>query len=403
MDESKRVESVDETLNDIENIPNHDQTAAENKAEPAGKHLESKNKKISVKMIVLIVLSVIVIAAAAIGVSCYMDYAGGGKPSDKPIVIEIKQGMTVNQIADELKNHGVINQPFTYKVYLKLSNADHNFSYGFYAFDGTESFKEITEILSSHIQRLPSVTVTIPEGSGINDFVKNVNGSKVTVPGIASILEKNGVCTKADFLKAIEQKAKDYDFLPDSDDVYYQMEGYLFPETYDFYCYDSKKCAVLAVEKMIAEGQKRFTDEMKAKAEKQGYSVNEILTMASIIQLEAGNKIDGMPGVAGVFYNRLHDWQGGKLGSSPTGFYGKSFKYDDGRYDTYDIQGLPPGPLCAPGDAAINAALNPQAHSYYYFVTDKDSKFYFHKTFDEQQRTIAKLKKENKWVYESYD
>ncbi len=367
--------------------------------------MDNNKKQFKITPKLVIFMAICVMAALILSVAIYgiADYLGGGEPKAQPIVVEISQGMSVNQITEELKEAKLINNPLIYKAYLKLTGQGTNFSYGYYSFDGTEGYREITDILASHVQKLPSVTVTIPEGTGINDFVKNVNGSKVTVPGIATLLERNGVCNRSDFLNAIRQKAKEYDFLPDEDAVYYQMEGYLFPETYDFYCYDSAECAVLAVEKMIEEWQKRFTDEMKVKAEKMGYSVNEILTMASIIQLETGNKENGMTGVSGVFYNRLHDWLGGKLGSSPTGFYGDSFSDDDERYDTYKIKGLPPGPLCCAGDAAINAALNPENHGYYYFVTDKDGNFYFHKTYDEQQLTVAKLKREDKWIYEYYN
>ena len=144
------------------------------------------------------------------------------------------------------------------------------------------------------------------------------------------------------------------------------------------------------------------TDEMYARAEEMGYTLNEILTMASIIQMEAGTRTEAMADVAAVFYNRLNSDEFATLGSSPTCYYGYSFRKDDQRYDTYEIEGLPPGPLCSPGIAAINAALYPSENSYYYFVTDTDGKFYFHKTLSEQNATIARLKNEGKWAYETF-
>ena len=132
--------------------------------------------------------------------------------------------------------------------------------------------------------------------------------------------------------------------------------------------------------------------------------MNEILTMASIIQMESGQNTDEMKNVAAVFYNRLNSKDFGTLGSSPTCYYGDSFKNDDGRYNTSTVKGLPPGPLCSPGLDAVNAALYPTENSdYYYFVTDKDGKFYFHKTMAEQNATIAKLQQGDNWVYEYFE
>ena len=176
----------------------------------------------------------------------------------------------------------------------------------------------------------------------------------------------------------------------------------------------------MAVDKMLKETEKRITDSMFKRAEELGYSMNEILTMASIIQMESGIEVktdeakarlqDNMKGVASVFYNRLTSEEtGGTLGSSPTLFYGDSFKQDDGRYNTQAdnkfsaIKGLPPGPLCSPGIDAINAALYPKTSDYLYFVTDSSGNFYFHKTLAEQNATIAKLKQGQQWIYEYFN
>jgi UPF0755 protein len=154
---------------------------------------------------------------------------------------------------------------------------------------------------------------------------------------------------------------------------------------------------------MIGNMRVEFTSQMVERAQEINMSVNEVLTLASILQMEAGNAGDAMPKVAAVFYNRMN--RGEKLGSSPTCYYGNSFSNDDGRYDTYEILGLPPGPLCSSGINAINAVLYPENNfsKYYYFVTDSSGKFYFHKTYNEQVNTINRLKRENKWIYEYLD
>ena len=134
-----------------------------------------------------------------------------------------------------------------------------------------------------------------------------------------------------------------------------------------------------------------------------GYNMHQILTMASIIQMEAGTDAEALPKIAAVFYNRLDSNDFATLGSSPTCYYGDSFKRDDGRYNTYTAKGLPPGPLCSPSIDAIKAALNPDSNEYFYFVTDAKGKFYFHKTLQEQNQTINKLKQDKNWIYEYFN
>ena len=136
-----------------------------------------------------------------------------------------------------------------------------------------------------------------------------------------------------------------------------------------------------------------ITDEMKESAEKRGYSIHEILTMASIVELEASGYPDDMAKVAQVFYNRLR-WtdQPAMLGSTPTS------DYPDSRYNTNKYEGLPPGPLCSPSITAINAALNPDTSvKECYFVTDKNMKFYYTNSLSEHNELIEKLKSEGLW------
>ncbi len=333
------------------------------------------------------------------------DYMGIGFGRGKDVTIEIPQGSPTVKIAQILKENGAVKVPIAFRLYAKIKGYESQFKYGVYNFNTEAGYDDIADMLITQGAKAQSVTVTIPEGTGINDYTKNVNGEKVTVPGIASLLENAGVCTKSDFLNALDDIELDGKLLSnvDPDRTYHALEGYLFPETYDFYNYDSKECAVLAVKKMIAESENRITDSMYKKANDMGYSMNQILTMASIIQMESGKDNASLPKVAGVFYNRLNSPDFATLGSSPTCYYGESFKRDDGRYNTYNVKGLPPGPLCSPGIDAINAALNPVSSDYYYFVTDANGKFYFHKTMAEQNSTINKLKQDKNWIYEYFD
>ena len=367
----------------------------------------------------------IIIVAVGLGIGIIYagaDFTGIGFGRGADTTMDIKMGTPAAEISEQLKDSGAVKIPMLFRVYAKLKGYDSQFKYGFYTFSTEAGYEDLCQMLISEGAKAETVEVTIPEGTGINDFTKNVNGEKVTVPGITTLLEKAGVCSRADFLEALENVKRDTKLLQNADDIrtYHTLEGYLFPETYSFYSFDDKQeCARLAVEKMLSESEKRITEDMYKRADEMGYSMNEILTMASIIQMEAGveAKTDSakehlkinMQGVAGVFYNRLKSSDFPSLGSSPTLFYGDSFKQDDGRYNTQAdnkfsaIEGLPPGPLCSPGIDAINAALNPKESDYYYFVTDSSGNFYFHKTAAEQSATITKLQQGQQWVYEYFN
>ncbi len=364
---------------------------------------KSKNTLKSTIWVIMIFVISIILALTIIFVGA--DYMGIGFGRGKETSIEIPMGSSTAKIAEILEESGAVKVPLAFRLYAKVKGYESQFKYGVYNFSTEAGYDSIADMLITQGAKAESVKVTIPEGTGINDYTKNVNGEKVIVPGIATLLEKAGVCTKSDFLNALDDIELKGKLLSNSDPdrTYHALEGYLFPETYDFYNYDSKECAALAVKKMIAESEKRITDDMYKKAEKLGYNMNQILTMASIIQMESGKDNASLPKVAGVFYNRLNSPDFATLGSSPTCYYGESFKRDDGRYNTYNVKGLPPGPLCSPGIDAINAALNPESSDYYYFVTDADGKFYFHKTMAEQTSTINKLKQDKKWIYEYFD
>lgn len=367
---------------------------------------KAKKGKSTVKSIFWVIMIFVVSIGLAFGIIyAGADYVGIAFGRGDDVTIEIEMGSSTTTIAEKLEECGAVKVPLLFRLYAKFKGYDSQFKYGVYNFNTEAGYDSIANMLITQGAKAESVKVTIPEGTGINDYTKNVDGQKVVVPGIATILEKNGVCKRSDFLKALNQVELKSKLLlnADSEKTYHTLEGYLFPETYDFYNYDLAECAVLAVKKMIEETENRITDDMYDKAEKLGYSMNEILTMASIIQMEAGTDTSALPKIAGVFYNRLKSDDFATLGSSPTCYYGDSFKYDDGRYNTYTAEGLPPGPLCSPSIDAVNAALNPEGSEYYYFVTDKNGKFYFHKTMSEQNKTINKLKQENNWIYEYFN
>lgn len=359
--------------------------------------------KNTIWIVCIVVVSVILAATAIVGLS---DYVGLGFGRGEACEMDIAYGSSTATIAEKLEETGAVKMPLLFRLYSKVKGYESQYKYGLYTFSNDIGYDGIADMLMNDGAKAESVKVTIPEGTGINDYTKNVNGENVTVKGIATILEEAGVCSKSDFIYALNSTELNTKLLKNCNDgkTYYSLEGYLFPDTYDFYAYDSEECAKMVVERLIKQTEKNITDDMYKRADELGYSMNEILTMASIIQLESGQNTSEMANVAAVFYNRLNSKDFDTLGSSPTCYYGNSFKTDDGRYDTYKVKGLPPGPLCSPGLDAIKAALYPtQNTDYYYFVTDSKGNFYYHKTLDEQNKTIAKLQQGDNWIYEYFE
>ncbi len=305
----------------------------------------AKEKKKSsggaLKNVIWIFLILVISIGLAFGaIYAGADYMGIGFGRGEETVIEIAKGSSTKSIADALQESGAVKMPVLFRLYAKFKHFDAKFQYGVYHFNTESGYEAIAQMLMEEGARAQSVTVTIPEMSTVDDMAK--------------ILEDNGVCTASDFIEEVQHGTFSYDFVKDIPEqmVYYRLEGYLFPETYDFYCYESKECAHLAVEKMLKTLDGVLTQEVRQSISNSGYSLHEVMTMASIVELEAGGTPDEASKVAAVFYNRLKSDDFMKLESSPT----KKYPHGSGKYDTYQCIGLPPGPLCSPSRRSILAA-----------------------------------------------
>lgn len=343
---------------------------------------ENRNAKIKALVWVLLIFAVSIVFA--IGIMLFAsEYLGIGLGEPKQCVVEIDEGSGTKAIARELKDSGAINSSLMFRIYSKLSGNDGKYLYGVYNFSSELGYKDIANKLKTEGALAETVKVTIPEMSNIKQIME--------------ILEEKGVCTQADFKNAVLNGNYEFDFVKEipEEEVHFKFEGYLFPDTYEFYCYDSKECAELAILKMLENTDKRLTSEVRAKIKSMGYTIHEVLTMASIVELEASSSPEEMSNVAAVFYNRLNWDEPKMLGSSPTADY----PYGNGRYDTNVNEGLPPGPLCAPSENAIMAAVYPtKDFTATYFVTDKDMNFYYNNSLAAHNQTIQKLKNEGKWL-----
>ncbi len=231
-----------------------------------------------------------------------------------------------------------------------------------------------------------TVRVTFPEGK--------------TVLQIAQMLEENGVCASADFLQAVRDSDSAYAAALREEDRPFLLEGYVFPDTYEFYKNES---ASTALSRFLSNFSVKFSDAQQARARELGMTTDEVLTLASIIQSEAGIPSE-MPRVSAVLHNRLR--QGIRLQCDVTYFYLENTvmpylcpdgwddevyeKYAD-LYYTYRFSGLPQGAICNPGSDAIEAALYPADTDDLYFVSDADGNYYYSATFEKHQQICRQI------------
>lgn len=336
----------------------------------------------------------VAIGAASVLLYFGSDYLGVSLASDatdeKAIIIE--QGTSAKKVADILEDAGVIKSSMFFRFYAKTSGYDNKFQYGVYYFCKQDSYEDIAEALTEKGALADEVQITIQEGLSIDE--------------IADKMEQNGVCTADQFKRAVneaDKKKYNYEFMSgmatQTDGVHYNLEGYLFPDTYRFYATGDKSGAEQAIKKMLEAMDKKLTDNgLYDRAKELNMTIHDVLTMASMIELEAGSgEYADKQGVSAVFWNRLNNWEGEakKLQSDPTSKY----PYNTDSYDTYKIVGLAPGGYCAPGLDSIKAVLYPTENSkHYFFVTDKNGKFYFNETNSQHNKTIRELKNKGLWL-----
>lgn len=323
-------------------------------------------------------LCVIVAIGVAVGsffASGINDLLGASR-SEKEVTITIDPNMSDRQIVKHLKEVGAIREPFFFTLYAKVTGA--TYKPGTYVIAGNADYELINNSLKGTANRIDTVKVTFIEGWTLEQF--------------AAKLEENLVCDADEFLAAVnEEDFTNYKFIkaiPDADKRAYALEGYLFPDTYEFYKYSTPKTVIRKILNNV--NNYVLTKEVYDKAEALGMTVDEVLTLASIIQKEVNNKED-MGKVSSAFHNRLKNWgANAKLQSDVTYFYEQNVGKDyAGLYDTYVCVGLPIGPICNPSRMAIQAALNPTKTNYYYFVSDVNGKTYYASTLDQHNKNIA--------------
>lgn len=343
-----------------------------------------KNKKL---FIVLGVILGIIIALIA----TYFILLTPSSKSNKVITFTVKKGDGKEKIVDNLKDAKLIRSKYAAIIYLVISG-NKNLQAGSYEFSRDMSTQDIIKSLNSGdvIKEFkPSVKITLKEGVTLKEYMKLIS-DETNIDFDEAIKKVND----KSFLKGL---IADYWFLTNDildDDIYYALEGYLFPETYEFY----KETTVEQVIRRILNVTNEKLSPLKEEIKKSKYSVHEIFIIASIAEKEA-NKYEDRKMVTQVINKRLE--LNMSLGMDVTSYYGvqKSMKEtltkvdlnDENPYNTRvtTFIGLPVGPICNPSIGSIKAALEPADTDYVYFIADVDTgKVYFAKDYE----SFSKLK-----------
>ncbi|MBO5496068.1 MAG: endolytic transglycosylase MltG [Oscillospiraceae bacterium] len=269
----------------------------------------------------------------------------------------------MDYVADVLKDAGLIEYKWLFTMFCKISTADEKVSPGEYELKSTFDYRALIQNMRAGSASTVTVNVTIPEGFKMHQIFLR--------------LEENGVSTYNELMEAAESREYNYDFLDESEgEGAYRLEGFLFPDTYEFYV---GMQASSAINKLLDNYRRKITEDMQARVDELGMSMYDILKVASLIEKEAANDEERAL-ISSVIYNRINSDM--VLGIDASVLYPyndhegaptAAMLEKDDPYNTRIRMGLPPTPICNPGLASINAALFPAATDYYYYALDTES------------------------------
>lgn len=344
-----------------------------------------------------VALAVLILSTALIIFVCsYFNYNIAPVSNDSTLKTVVIEEGGISDIANTLKENNLIRDETMFKVYIKLTGKT-NLKASTYELSENMGVKKIVEILESGNSYNPDeVKITFKEGINVREIAKLINeNTNNSEEDVYNLLNDNSY---------LDELIDSYWFITDdikNNKIYYSLEGYLYPDTY---IYTNKDVSVKEIfKKMLDEMNDKLTP-YKEQINNNELSIHELLTLASIVELEGASSSD-RNGVAGVFYNRLESDM--TLGSDVTTYYGlkldmserdltKAELNDCNNYNTRcsTFTGLPVSPICIPSIESIKAVIEPTNHEYYYFVADKNKKTYFTKTYNEHLSMVSKLKDE---------
>jgi UPF0755 protein len=336
-----------------------------------------------VALIILLVLALAGAGGAYYAYNYFLNFDEAYQPeNDTYYTFTIAPGSSSTAIANKLQDSGLIESASTFKLKAKFLKIDSKFEAGEFQLSPSMTMSEIMTALQD--ARKETVRFTIPEGYDVGQMAEK--------------LSKEGLVDYDEFMAALDPSQYSYWFLEGDTGAKNRLEGYLFPSTYEVYKGASAK---EIVNKMLAEFGKVFTPAMREKAQELGISVNDAVTIASIIEKEI--RADSERAIASsVIYNRLAKDMLLQMDSTTLYAMGEhtysAEKWDpdyDSPYNTYKYPGLPPGPICAPGKASLEAAVNPEDTNYLYFVLKPDDSGLnnFSETYEQHKKYVEQYRK----------
>lgn len=352
---------------------------------------KTKYKKRNIFLTVLLVINILVICL-------FIYFTRPVSSSSENVEFVVSSGESLKEIGSNLKKQGLIRNDKIFLGYVILKNSRKIYS-AKYTLNKNMTMGEIVSTLKKGGKNKDEITITFKEGLNIRQIAKVI--SKETDNSYQDVINLSSDETY------INELIKKYWFITNdikNKQIYYPLEGYLFPDSYNF---SSKKVSVEEIFNAMIEHMDKKLSKYQKDIEKSNYSVHQILTMASIIELE-GIDEKSRKDIAGVFYNRLNAKM--SLGSDVTTYYGakKEMTSDltqseldaNNGYNTRasGMEGkLPVGPICNSSLSSITSALNPNKHEYYYFVADKNGEVYLTKDYETHNKLIIDLKDKGLW------
>lgn len=320
-----------------------------------------KQKKKGGRLWTAAVTCIAVIAAGSLGFSAVMKYEDRAiEPGDfTPVTVTIPSGSGTLGIGRILEENGLIKSANSFRLQSKLKGMDGRYKAGAYTLSPSYTTTQIMNILISG--DADTIRFTIPEG--------------LTIAQTMERLSAKGLINNDMFLKEIESGQFDYPFLKDAPSGASRLEGYLYPNTYDVFATASEHDII---DRMLKELNRIFTAQLYDRAEALGKNLNEVMTIASLIERES--RVDSERAlISSVIYNRLEKGMPLQIDATVQYALGEQKEFltyqdleIDSPYNTYKVKGLPPGPICSPGEASIRAALYPENTDYLYYVLSKE-------------------------------
>ena len=360
----------------------------------------NKIKNLNKKTQIIILSVIMFIIIGLIPIIWYNTSLGAVSKESNKVEIEIPIGSGSNKIGGILKENKLIKSELAFKIYIKLNNVE-GLQAGKYLIDKSWNVEEILECLKTGKVMKDQVIITFVEGKNVRWIANKIEEcTNNTAEDVFNLLKNE---------EYIQSLIEEYSFITTEikdKDIYYPLEGYLFPDTYYF---NGKDVTVREIFKAMLD---KMESVLLSIENKKGLTTHELLTMASIVELEGKNS-DARKDIASVFYNRLK--ANISLGSDVTTYYAYGIDMGDrdlkkselNSYNPYNTRGpkmqgkLPIGPIASPSLSSIQAAAQPNETEYLFFLADKNGKVYFTRNNSEHEKMISNLKKQGLWyVYE---